>query len=77
MKSDLLIFAQKHLDTYEGCYDMVLTSSRVHGLQVWQYRDPEVGGTLVTITKAKVPDFTIEKYKAFKADIIKNSSLID
>ena len=42
------------------------------------YRDPEVGGSLVTITKAKLPaTFTVAKYKAFKADIVKNTSILD
>ena len=77
IKSDLLLFAWRHLDAFEGCYKVVHKSTKVKGLEVRQYQDPEVGGSLVTIAKAEIPGFTIDVYKAFKADIVRYTTILD
>ena len=47
------------------------------GLEVRQYKDPDLGGTMVSITKAKIPGFTIEKYKEFIAELPKHTPILD
>ena len=76
MRLNLLEFAQKHLNAYDS-YDVALKSKKVDGLEVRQYKDPELGGTMVTITKAKIPGFSIEKYKEFIAELPKHVPLLD
>ena len=39
--------------------------------------DPTVDDSIVSITKCKVPGLTIEKYKAFKSDIVKHTPKLD
>ena len=67
IRLDLLEKAQKYLNGYDG-YGVALTSKKVQGLEVRQYKDPELGGTMVSITKGKIDGLTIEKYKEFVAE---------
>ena len=75
-KENLLAFAKGHLDACDT-YDVALTSKKVIGLEVRQFKDPAVGGSMVTITKAKIDGLTIDKYKAFKAEIKSHTPVLD
>ena len=76
IRLNLLEFAQKHLAAYDS-YNVALSSKKIDGLEVRQHKDPELGGTMVTITKAKVPGLSIEKYKEFVAELPKHAPLLD
>ena len=75
-KENLLAFAKKHLDAYDT-YNVVLTSSKVPGLEVRQTKDADVGGTVVTISKGTIAGLTVDKYKEFKENIVTHTPVLD
>ena len=75
LKTDLLAKAKKHLDAYDS-YDVKFNGTKVE-CEVRQTNDPDMGGCIVTISKAKVPGLTIEKFKEFAAAILENTALLD
>ena len=63
IKAGLLAKAQQHLDAYDT-YPVKHTGTQVE-MEVRQTNDPDLGGCIVTISKAKVPGLTIEMFKEF------------
>ena len=76
IKEKLLLFVKKHLDAFDS-YEVKYTSKLVEGMEVRQLIDPTVDDSIVSVTKCKVPGLTIEKYKAFKADIVRHTPKLD
>ena len=67
---------KRHLDAYDS-YEVKYTSKLVEGMEVRQMIDPTVDDSIVSITKCKVPGLTIDKYKAFKSEIVKHTPKLD
>ena len=75
VKADLLAAAKKHIDNYDS-YEVKFNGTKVE-CEVRQTNDASMGGCVVTITKAKVPGLTVDKFKEFAAKILENTSALD
>ena len=66
IKADLTALATKHIDAYDTY--PVKYSGKNYDFESRQTNDPDLGGAIVTVCKAKVPGLTIEKVKDFIAN---------
>ena len=75
IKTELMAAAKKHLDAYDT-YEVKFNGTKVE-VEVRQTNDSDMGGCIVTISKAKVPGLTVEKFKEFAAAMLENTSQLD